>query len=76
MEDIETEVRKLLPEDGDVIVLRAPRPLRMEQRVAIATAARDLVERLAKKVEFLVLDDGMSIEVLKTSVLADREVSA
>lgn len=71
IEQLEIEVRKLVPEDGDVLVLKSARTMTPEVREHISYAFEHLAERLQKRVEFIVLDDGLDLEVLKTSRLAD-----
>lgn len=69
--DIEPAIHKLTPEDGDVIVLRYPCRLHAEQREMLGRNLRWLRDRIGKKVEFAILEDGATIEILKTSQLKD-----
>ena len=71
IEDLEIEVRKMVPENGDVLVLKSERPLPQEVRMGLAEMVRYVIGRTGKKVECIVLDDGLELEVLKTSRLAD-----
>lgn len=70
--DFETEVRKLVPEDGDIIVIRTTRTIRPEQVNYIQSAMTEVLRKVGKKAVAIVLDDGITIEILKTSALADR----
>lgn len=74
--DLEQTIQKLALEDGDVIVVRSPKPLRQDVIGVIRMQLHHLIDCSGKKAQVLVLDDGLSIEVLKLSGLADREVSA
>lgn len=75
IEQLEIEVHKLSPENGDVLVLKCRRQLSMEVCKHIASMFRDLQHRINKRIEFIILDDGMELEVLKTSRLADLRSS-
>jgi len=69
IDELEIEVRKLVPEDGDVLVLKSKRPLPMDARRHLSEMAHHLGRRLEKRIECIVLDDGLELEVLKTSRL-------
>ncbi|UXN70869.1 hypothetical protein N8A98_06695 [Devosia neptuniae] len=75
IDELEIEVRKLVPEDGDVLVLKSSRPLRREVRMHLAEMANHLGRRLQKHIDCIILDDGLDLEVLKTSRLADLRPS-
>lgn len=70
--DLETEVRKLVPEDGDIIVIRTEKKLSREQADRLSYMVRGAIEAAGKQAVAILLEDGLSIELLKTSALADR----
>jgi len=71
IEDLQLEVRKFVPEDGDVLVLKHSGRLTLEARRYLSEYLLHLRDRLQKRLEFIVLDDGLELEILKTSQLAD-----
>lgn len=74
-EEIEIEVRKLVPEDGDVIVVTLPGRVPQEGMKALASNLERLTERIGKKLHCLVLADGAGIHLLRTSKLEDANAT-
>lgn len=70
--DFETEVRKLVHEDGDIIVIRTAKRLSREQADQLSYMVHRAIEKTGKKAVAILLEDGLSLELLKTSALADR----
>lgn len=71
MDELEIEVQKLVPEDGDVVVLKTTRPISAESAEVLHRTVERLAFRLEKKIDCLVLSDGIDIQILKTSQLPD-----
>lgn len=72
MTDFETEVRKLVPEDGDIIVIRTENKLSHEQASRLSFMVHRAIEKTGKQAVAILLEDGLGIELLKTSALSDR----
>lgn len=72
---LEDKVTRLDPEDGDCIVVTSSRPLSQDQRVAIATSLRKVIDHLGVKAVPVVLDEGLDLKIVRTSEL-DRSDAA
>lgn len=70
-EQLEIEVRKLVPEDGDVIVITMPGRVPMDGIRHLEASVERLTKDIGKKLHHLVLADGAGIHLLKTSQLED-----
>lgn len=73
-EDV-AQAEKLKLEDGDVLVIKADRPITHEHASAIREHGMALLQRLGVRGEVLVLDQGMHAELLKTSHLPKVEAA-
>lgn len=71
VEQLEIEVRKLVPEDGDVLVFKTKEQLTMAERGRLWGIFEGLQTRIQKRIDLIVLENGAELEVLKTSRLAD-----
>lgn len=71
MDELEIEVRKLVPDDGDVVVMSTPHPISDEVADRMAKYISKLGERVGKRIECIVLSDGIQMQILKTSQLPD-----
>ncbi len=70
-EQLEIEVRKLVPEDGDVIVITMPGRVPMDGMTRLGASLERLAGDIGKQLHYLVLADGAGIHLLKTSQLED-----
>lgn len=68
-------VSKLVPNDGDVIVLTAKGYMLPDERVALSNQLSDFLELIGKDVKVLILENDMQISLLDTSRLKDREAA-
>jgi len=69
--DYETEIKKLAIEDGDIIVIRSQKRISTEQARHLHNGISGILRDIGKEVKAIVLDDGLTLEVLKTSNLKD-----
>jgi hypothetical protein len=60
-------IAKLEIEDGDCLVLTTPNVLSFEQRGRIHENASELLRRVNKEAQIIILEGGMTASVLKTS---------
>jgi hypothetical protein len=67
--DLRAEVRNVQP--GDVLVLTCPGKLTEEQR---RQGLRYLRERIDPRIKVLILDKGMSLDLIRIDVLVDNVV--
>ena len=73
MDDLETRVRKLDVEDGDLLVITSPRRLSIEQAKRLGQTIDQVAVAVGLKVTALVLDDCMDLKVIRKRTGSDDD---